>query len=76
MSIVLSLRVDKLYERKVIWAEELGDRNSESYQQLSYEAERAVMIYFLNFIQSNCINFKGQYSSCQVFIFHYVKFSG
>ncbi|KAG5889930.1 hypothetical protein JTB14_028940 [Gonioctena quinquepunctata] len=42
VSILLSLRVDKLYDRKVVWANELGDSNSDSYQQLSYEAERAL----------------------------------
>lgn len=46
MSVLLSLRVDRLYDRRVVWASELGDRNSESYQQLSFEAERAVGIYF------------------------------
>lgn len=42
VSILLSLRVDRLYERRVIWASELGDQTSDSYQQLSYEAERAL----------------------------------
>lgn len=48
VSVLLSLRVDRLYDRRVVWANELGDKNSESYQQLSYEAERAVNIYILN----------------------------
>lgn len=42
VSVMLSMRVDRIYERKVIWADELSDKSSESYQQLSYEAERAV----------------------------------
>ncbi|KAK4884765.1 hypothetical protein RN001_001036 [Aquatica leii] len=42
VSIVLSLRVDRLYERRVIWASELANKGSESYQQLSYETERAM----------------------------------
>lgn len=42
VSILVSLRVDKLYDRKVIWANELSDKSSDSFQQLSYEAERAV----------------------------------
>lgn len=46
VSVLLSLRVDRLYDRRVVWANELGDRNSDSYQQLSYEAERAVSSYF------------------------------
>lgn len=41
---ILSLRVDRLYERRVVWANELSDKASESYQQLSYETERAVSI--------------------------------
>ncbi|KAJ8980139.1 hypothetical protein NQ317_014633 [Molorchus minor] len=42
VSVLLSLRVDKLYDRRVIWATELGDKSSDSYQQLSFEAERAL----------------------------------
>ncbi|KAF5274133.1 hypothetical protein FQR65_LT04531 [Abscondita terminalis] len=42
VSMVLSLRVDRLYERRVIWATELANKASESYTQLSYEAERAM----------------------------------
>ncbi|KAJ8925501.1 hypothetical protein NQ315_009339 [Exocentrus adspersus] len=42
VSVLLSLRVDRLYDRRVVWANELGDKTSESYQQLSYEAERAL----------------------------------
>ncbi|XP_072390317.1 uncharacterized protein pwn [Diabrotica undecimpunctata] len=42
VSILVSLRVDRLYDRKVVWASELGDRSSDSYQQLSFEAERAL----------------------------------
>lgn len=42
VSILLSLRVDKLYDRRVIWADDLGDKSSDSFQQLSFEAERAV----------------------------------
>ncbi|CAG9860551.1 unnamed protein product [Phyllotreta striolata] len=42
VSILLSLRVDKIYDRKVVWANELGDQNSDSYQKLSFEAERAL----------------------------------
>lgn len=42
VSIIVSLRVDRLYDRKVVWANELTDQNSDSYQQLSLEAERAL----------------------------------
>jgi hypothetical protein len=44
VSVLLSLRVDRLYERRVVWASELADKTSDSYQQLAYEAERAVSI--------------------------------
>lgn len=46
VSVLVSLRVDRLYERRVVWAQELADRSSDSYQQLAYEAERAVCIIF------------------------------
>lgn len=42
VSVLLSLRVDKIYERRVVWADELLEKSSESYGQLSYEAERAL----------------------------------
>ncbi|XP_020709953.2 uncharacterized protein LOC105689295 [Athalia rosae] len=42
VSIVVSMRVDKIYERKVVWDEGLGDKDSESYQKLAFEANRAV----------------------------------
>ncbi|CAH0551973.1 unnamed protein product [Brassicogethes aeneus] len=42
VSVLLSLRVDRLYERRVVWASELSDKDSDSYQQLSFEAERAL----------------------------------
>ncbi|XP_044264897.1 uncharacterized protein LOC123011509 isoform X1 [Tribolium madens] len=42
VSVLLSLRVDRLYERRIVWANELADKSSTSYQQLAYEAERAL----------------------------------
>lgn len=42
----MSLRVDKIYERRIVWDKLLADRNSEPYGQLSYEAIRAVLLYF------------------------------
>uniref|UniRef100_A0A182QG21 EGF-like domain-containing protein n=1 Tax=Anopheles farauti TaxID=69004 RepID=A0A182QG21_9DIPT len=42
VSLMLSMRVDKIYERRIHWAPELADRGSEKYQQLSYEAIRAM----------------------------------
>ncbi|XP_031355432.1 proteoglycan 4 isoform X2 [Photinus pyralis] len=42
VSMVMSLRVDRLYERRVVWVSDLGNKGSDSYQQLSYETERAM----------------------------------
>ncbi|XP_053976479.1 uncharacterized protein LOC128875137 [Hylaeus volcanicus] len=42
ISIVVSMRVDKIYDRKVVWDRGFTDRDSESYQTLAYEANRAI----------------------------------
>ncbi|XP_013175651.1 PREDICTED: uncharacterized protein C6orf132 homolog [Papilio xuthus] len=42
VSLLLNLRVDRLYDRKVAWDNKLADKDSEPYQQLSYEAVRAI----------------------------------
>jgi len=42
VSIVVSIRVDKFYDKKVVWDRGLADKDSESYQTLAYEANRAV----------------------------------
>lgn len=42
VSIVVSIRVDKIYERKVVWDRQLSNHNSEPYQHLSYESLKAV----------------------------------
>ncbi|KAL0267627.1 UNVERIFIED_CONTAM: hypothetical protein PYX00_009842 [Menopon gallinae] len=42
VSMLTSLRVDKLYDRKVKWQDTLTDPDSEEYQQLSYEASQAI----------------------------------
>lgn len=42
VSLLISLRVDRLYDRRVAWSHELANKGAEVYQQLSYEAERAV----------------------------------
>lgn len=44
VSIVVSIRVDKFYDKKVVWDRGLADKDSESYQTLAYEANRAVSI--------------------------------
>lgn len=50
VSVLVSLRVDRLYERRVNWVGEFLDKNSETYQQLSYETERAVSPFLLNLV--------------------------
>lgn len=42
ISIVVSMRVDKIYDKRVVWDQGFTDRDSESYQTLAYEANRAV----------------------------------
>ncbi|XP_055624298.1 uncharacterized protein LOC129767424 isoform X2 [Toxorhynchites rutilus septentrionalis] len=42
VSLMLSMRVDKIYERRIQWDAVLANRDSEKYQQLSYEAVRAM----------------------------------
>lgn len=42
VSVLVSLRVDRLYDRKIKWVNDFFDKSSESYQQLSYETEKAV----------------------------------
>lgn len=49
VSLLMSLRVDKYYERRIVWDKLLADANSEAYAQLSYESVRAVSyIVFLS----------------------------
>ncbi|XP_078032954.1 calcium-binding EGF-like domain-containing protein pawn [Augochlora pura] len=42
ISIVVSMRVDKIYDRKVVWDRGFTDKDSEPYQTLAYEANRAI----------------------------------
>uniref|UniRef100_A0A336KMW4 CSON011234 protein n=1 Tax=Culicoides sonorensis TaxID=179676 RepID=A0A336KMW4_CULSO len=42
VSILMSLRVDRIYERRVAWDRQLSDAQSEAYQKLSFETLRAV----------------------------------
>lgn len=41
----MSLRVDKIYDRRITWDRQLAEDTSEPYQQMSYEAVRAVSIF-------------------------------
>lgn len=47
VSIVVSIRVDKFYDKKIVWDRGLADKESESYQTLAYEANRAVSLDYL-----------------------------
>ncbi|XP_003704326.2 calcium-binding EGF-like domain-containing protein pawn isoform X1 [Megachile rotundata] len=42
ISIMVSMRVDKIYDRKVVWDRGFTDKDSEPYQTLAYEANRAI----------------------------------
>ncbi|XP_076241034.1 calcium-binding EGF-like domain-containing protein pawn [Calliopsis andreniformis] len=42
VSIVVSIRVDKIYDKRVVWDRGFTDRDSEAYQTLAYEANRAI----------------------------------
>ncbi|XP_055686295.1 uncharacterized protein LOC129791798 isoform X2 [Lutzomyia longipalpis] len=42
VSLLMSLRVDRIYERRVVWDKKLADRSSEPYGQLSFETMRAI----------------------------------
>lgn len=39
---VFSLRVDRLYDRKITWDDKLSNKESEPFQKLSFEAVKAV----------------------------------
>lgn len=47
VSIVFSLRVDRLYDSKITWTEKYKDAESQEYQQLEHEAVRAVRVVTL-----------------------------
>ncbi|CAB3236336.1 unnamed protein product [Arctia plantaginis] len=42
VSLLLNMRVDRFHDRKVAWDAKLADKDTDPYQQLSYEAVRAV----------------------------------
>lgn len=47
VSLLMSMRVDRFYKRRIIWDKQLTDRDSEPYGHLSYEALRAVRFLLL-----------------------------
>ncbi|XP_069363967.1 uncharacterized protein pwn isoform X1 [Maniola hyperantus] len=42
VSLIMNLRVDRIYDRKVAWDAKLADKESDPYHQMSYEAVRAI----------------------------------
>lgn len=52
VSFFLGLRVDKIYEHKIVWSKQLLDSDSEQYGKLSYESIRAVSL-ICDFVYSN-----------------------
>uniref|UniRef100_A0A0C9PKG3 SP63_1 protein n=1 Tax=Fopius arisanus TaxID=64838 RepID=A0A0C9PKG3_9HYME len=42
ISIVVSIRVDRIYDKEVVWNNSLLDKNSESYQEIAYESNVAI----------------------------------
>lgn len=45
VSLLMSMRVDRFYERRIVWDKLLSDTSSEPYGHLAYEALRAVSSY-------------------------------
>ncbi|CAH2084286.1 unnamed protein product [Euphydryas editha] len=42
VALLLNVRVDRLYDRQIAWDAKLADKESDRYQQMSYEAVRAI----------------------------------
>ncbi|KAF7992926.1 hypothetical protein HCN44_005707 [Aphidius gifuensis] len=42
VSIVVSIRIDRIYDRDVVWNNELDDKDSESYQVIAFESNKAI----------------------------------
>lgn len=45
ISFHLGMRVDRIYEHRIVWDTKLMDKHSEPFGQLSYESIRAVSYY-------------------------------
>ncbi|XP_060537109.1 uncharacterized protein LOC132708653 isoform X2 [Cylas formicarius] len=42
ISLVLSLRVDRIYDRRVVWVDDLLEKNGDKFEQLAFESEKAL----------------------------------
>ena len=54
ISFHLGMRVDRIYEHRIVWDNKLMDLNSEPYGQLSYESVRAVSIKKSSLLLNPC----------------------
>lgn len=52
---MVSIRVDKIYDKKVVWDRGFTDRDSEPYQTLAYEANRAVSEFNIKSLYTNML---------------------
>lgn len=51
VSLFLSLRVDRMYDHHLAWNEKFAENDTAEYQQLEYEAGKAVSkIFVINWI--------------------------
>jgi len=57
VSLALNLRIDRVYEKRMAWSNALKDADSDEFQQLSWEAVRAVSINFKLLKVSNTSRF-------------------
>lgn len=48
VSLFLSLRVDRMYDQHLAWNEKFAENDTVEYQQLEYEAGKAVSKIILN----------------------------
>ena len=48
VSLFLSLRVDRMYDQHLSWNDKLAENDSAEYQQLEFEAGKAVSIFYLD----------------------------
>lgn len=54
------MRVDRIYEHRIVWDNKLADRSSEPFTQLSFESVRAVS-YITKKLCFNSIILKTQF---------------
>lgn len=45
VSLLLSMRIDKYYDKPIVWDGVFGDINTEQFKHMSYETMRAVSLF-------------------------------